>query len=259
MPGLKELLNKGEVVRLFGVGQLASHKLVQMVGLIGGYQGIWIDQEHAGVTLRDIEQLVLACRLYGLDSIVRVEPTDYATLMRPLEAGAGGIMAAQIRTVQDAMNVVHWTRFWPEGQRGINGGGADGGFGMKPLAEYAEEANRRVTVAVQIETIDAIDCLPDLVKLKGIDLFFVGPSDLAQSLGLIGQFEHPRCMDTIEYIAQTCNASGKPWGIVARTPAYARHWYERGCRVFMVGNDVIAFRRGIESVQDAFSEAIGTT
>jgi len=253
---LKELLSSGEVIRLFGVGQLANHKIVQILGLLGGYHGIWIDQEHAGVTLREIETLALACRAHGLDSIVRVEPVHYAAIMRPLEAGAGGIMAAQIRTVQDAREVVRWAKFWPEGQRGINGGGADGHFGMKPLADYAEQANREVAVAIQIETIDAIENLPELVKIRGIDLFFVGPSDLAQSLGLIGEFDHPRCFDTIEYVAQVCNEAGKPWGIVARSPDYARHWRERGCRVFMVGNDIIAFRRGVENLLASFEQVV---
>jgi 4-hydroxy-2-oxoheptanedioate aldolase len=254
---IKDLLREGKTVRLFGMGQLAHHKLVEMVAFMGGYDAIWIDQEHAGVGLREIECLTLACRAQGLDSIVRLEPTDYARVMRPLEAGAGGIMAAQIRSVQQARDVVRWCRFWPVGNRGINGGGVDGRYGLMPLAEYAEEANRRVLVALQIETIDAVECLPELARLDEVDLLFVGPSDLAHAMGLIGQFEHPRCMDTIEYIARVCREAGKPWGIVATQPAYARHWLERGCRVFMLGTDLLAFKHGLETLKATFYPTLG--
>ncbi len=253
MSDLRQRLLAGEVIRLFGVGQLASAKLVEMVGILGGYDGIWIDMEHAGCDLRQVEQLTLACRARGLAAIARVELTDYARLMRPLEAGAVGVMAAQVRSLDDGRKLVRWTRFWPLGQRGINGGGVDGDYGITPLAEYAERANGQVVVAAQVETIDAIEALPDLVRLDGIDLFFVGPSDLAQALGVIGQFEHPRCMDTIDYIARTCREAGKRWGIVARTPEYAEHWRQRGCNVFLVGNDLIAFREGIGRLRERFS------
>ncbi len=257
MSDLRERLLAGKLIRLFGIGQLANPKLVEMLGIIGGYDGIWIDLEHAGCDLRQVEQLTLACRARGLAAVARVELTDYARVMRPLEAGAVGVMGAQVRSVDDGRNLVRWTRFWPAGQRGINGGGVDGDYGMAPLAEYAERANRQVLVAAQIETIDAIEALPQLVGLDGIDLFFVGPSDLAQALGVIGQFDHPRCMDTIEYVARVCVEAGKRWGIVARTPDYAEHWRQHGCTVFLIGNDLIAFREGIRQIRERYEGLFG--
>ena len=94
---LKELLGQGRLVKVFGVGQLCHPKLIEIVGQAGGFDAVWLDQEHAGLSTGQIEQAALAARATGLDSFVRLAPTDYATVMRPLEAGAGGVMAAQVR------------------------------------------------------------------------------------------------------------------------------------------------------------------
>ena len=95
---LKELLAQGKLVRVFGLGQLCHPKFIDIIGQHGGYDAVWLDQEHAALSMAQIEHGCLAARASGLDSFVRLAPTDYATVMRPLEAGAGGIMAAQVRT-----------------------------------------------------------------------------------------------------------------------------------------------------------------
>lgn len=246
---IKEILAKGGIVQVFGVGQLMSPKLIEIVALTGGYHAIWIDQEHAGATIRDIELAALACRAHGLDSFVRLAPTDYATAMRPMEAGAGGVLAAQIRTAEEAQQVVRWTKFWPRGRRGINASGVDGGYGMASLAEYAEQANLETFVSVQIETIEAVENIEAIAAVPEVDLLFVGPSDLAHAMGLTGQFDHPRCYDTIDHIAKACRGAKKPWGIVARNSDYAARWVELGCRMLVSGNDVLATRLGISAIK----------
>src|SRR5436305_14229084 len=99
---LKELLAQGKLVRVFGIGQLCHPKIVEIVGQHGGYDAVWLDQEHVGLTIPQIEEAARAARGVGLDSFVRLYATDYATVMRPLEAGAGGIMAAQGGSAREA-------------------------------------------------------------------------------------------------------------------------------------------------------------
>src|SRR5215510_6617186 len=117
---LKQLLADGKLVRVFGVGQLCHPKLIEIVGLSGGHDAVWLDQEHAGLSTEQIEHAARSARLAGLDSFVRLAPTDYATVMRPLEAGAGGVMAAQVRSTRQAEDVVRWAKFFPDGLRGFN-------------------------------------------------------------------------------------------------------------------------------------------
>src|SRR5437868_4841275 len=138
---LKELLARNQLVRIFGLGQLCHPKLVEMVGLQGGYEAVWLDQEHCGLSVQQIEEATRAARAVGLDSFVRLTATDYATVMRPLEAGAGGIMAAQVRSARETEQIVTWAKFHPRGLRGVNSSGVDGGFGPLPFPEYARRAN----------------------------------------------------------------------------------------------------------------------
>src|SRR5438067_1103065 len=120
---LKAILAEGRLTRVFMLGQLCHPKLVEIISLAGGWDAVWLDQEHAGLSIEQIENACRAARGVGLDSFVRVAPTDYATVMRPLEAGAGGVMAAQVRSARQAEDVVRWALFHPAGLRGYNGTG----------------------------------------------------------------------------------------------------------------------------------------
>src|SRR6516162_2691254 len=102
---LKQLLSAGKLVRVFGLGQLCHPKFVEIVGFQGGYDAVWLDQEHCGLSITQLEEAARAARACGLDSFARIYATDYATVMRPLEAGVGGVMAAQVRTAAEAKHV----------------------------------------------------------------------------------------------------------------------------------------------------------
>src|SRR4051794_11578169 len=132
MPRIKQLLAEGGVVRMFGIGQLISPKLIEIVGEHGGFDALWLDGEHAGITMKEVELATMAARAYGMDHFVRLPATDYATIMRPLEAGAGGVMISMVHDAAGADQAVRWAKFWPRGERGMNGGEPDGRLGRPP-------------------------------------------------------------------------------------------------------------------------------
>ncbi len=253
MPRIKQLLAEGRVVRLFGCGQLCSPKLIEMVGAHGGYDGLWLDVEHAGLTMRDVELATLAADAVGLDHFVRLPATDYASIMRPLEAGAGGVMVSMVRSAEEADRAVRWAKFHPRGERGLNGGNRDGKFGLTPLPDYVTQANDRTFVGIQIETPGALDSVAEIAAVPDVDLVFVGPADLSQILGVPGQFEHPDCLVAIRRIADACRAAGKPWGIVPRGADYAARMYSMGCRMFVIGFDVHALHAGIRAAKERYA------
>jgi 2-dehydro-3-deoxyglucarate aldolase/4-hydroxy-2-oxoheptanedioate aldolase len=249
---LKELLGLGRVVRAFCVGQLCHPKLVEILGQHGGFDAVWLDQEHAGLSINQIEQACLAARAVGLDSFVRLTATDYATVMRPLEAGAGGIMAAQVRSARQAADVVQWAKFHPAGLRGVNGTGVDGRYGTLPLLDYMHQANADCFIAIQIEHIDAVNEVEAIAALPEVDVLFVGPADLSQSMGLAGQWEHPRVWEAIEHVAAAVRRHGRHWAILPRNLEYARRCVEMGCRMLSVGIDVWAVQRGLKAFVSEF-------
>ena len=253
MPRIKEILAAGGTVRLFGLGQLLSPKLVEIVGEHGGFDALWLDAEHAGLTMKDIEVATMAARCYGMDSFVRQPATDYAAVMRSLEAGAGGVMISMVQHPEQAEQALRWAKFWPRGERGLNGGNRDGRFGLTPLAEYTARANAETFVGIQIETKGAIAAVAELAAIPDVDLLFVGPADISQVLGVPGDFENPRCLDTIERIAAACRAAGKPWGIVPRGAEYAARMAAWGCRMFVLGFDIHAVHAGIRAAKERYA------
>ena len=253
MPRIKPLLAEGRLVKTFGLGQLISPKFVEAVGVNEGFDALWLDYEHGGITMRDVELATLAAKAYGLDSFVRTPATDYAHIMRMLEAGAGGVMISMVQSPEDAEQAVRWAKFAPRGQRGMNGSNRDGRFGLEPLADYAARANAETFVGIQIETASALDQVEAIAAVPDVDLIFVGPVDLSQVLGVIGQFEHPSCLDAIRRIADACARAGKPWGIVPQGADYALRMADWGCRMFVFGFDIRVIHAGIAATKSRYA------
>lgn len=244
---LKQLLAAGKLVRVFGLGQLCHPKFVEIIGLHGGYDGVWLDQEHVALSGAQLEEVSRAARATGLDSFARLNATDYAAVMRPLEAGVGGVMAAQIRSAEQARMVVHWAKFHPLGLRGVNGTGVDGRYGTLPLLEYFQKANDDTLVAIQIEHAEAVEEVEKIAALPGVDVLFIGPADLSQSLGIPGQWENPRLWQAIERVAKASAQHRIHWAILPFSPEHARRCVSLGCRMLSIGMDTWALQRGLRS------------
>jgi 2-dehydro-3-deoxyglucarate aldolase/4-hydroxy-2-oxoheptanedioate aldolase len=253
---LKQALAQGKLVRVFCLGQLCHPKYLEILGQHGGYDAVWLDQEHAGLSIEQIEQACLASRAVGLDTFVRLAATDYATVMRPLEAGAGGVMAAQVRSAAQAEQVVQWTKFHPRGLRGVNGTGVDGRYGTIPMHEYMSQANDNTFIAIQIEHFSAVEEVEKIAALPDVDVLFVGPADLGQSMGLVGDWDHPRIWQAIERVAKAARAHDTHWAILPRNAAYAKRCVDLGCRMLSVGIDVWAVQRGLKAFLAEF-EGVG--
>lgn len=251
---IKERLAAGKLVRIFAIGPLAIPKLIEAVGRTGEYHGVWIDQEHAALTQTEIEPLTLACRASGLDSYIRLAPTDYATVMRPLETGAGGIMAAQIRSLEQAKQVVSWAKFPPIGQRGLNLSNYEGDWGTANMAELVERANRLRWVSLQIETVEALESVEAIAKIPGVDHLFVGPADLSVALGVPGQFLHAKCIAALERISRASSAAGISWGILPRGLEHAKLCRKLGCQLFAFALDLAIVNAGLRSTRADYEE-----
>lgn len=251
---LKQRIQGGERVVVFAVGRMFHHNIIQYLGMMGDFDGFWIDVEHGGLTTHDVEIAVAAGKAYGLEAFVRVPPTDYATVTRCFESGAMGVMAAQITSAEHAEEFVSWSKFAPRGRRGLNPLGHDGRFGSVPLAEFAERANRESLVAIQIETAQAAQEADAIAAIDGVDLLFVGPSDLSQALGAIGEFTTDDNLAALDRIAEACRVHGKHWGAVTPNPEYASLLIEKGCTLISPTNDVKLITSGLAAVKQRFSQ-----
>jgi len=258
MPSLKQTIQGGDVARVMSLGALAFPRIVEIVGMRSDLDGIWIDQEHCATPLETMRHMVAHARLAGLDSFARVAPTDYATVMRPMETGAGGVMVAQIRSVEQARQVTDWATYPPQGERGIFLGNVESRYGdIADVPRHLEQRNRDRLLLLQVETAEAVEHAHEIASIDHMDCLFVGPSDLAANLGVPGQMMHPKCTDALKRVADASAAAGKPWGALSPTPEHAAQCKQLGCRLFSVVSDTMSLVRGVQGMLAEFDEAIG--
>ncbi|MEX0676149.1 MAG: aldolase/citrate lyase family protein [Pirellulales bacterium] len=249
----KNLLATDKLIRVFCSGRLVHPISIQMFGLAGGYDGFWLDEEHAGISTEQITMAALVGRACGLGSFLRLPVTSYAAVTQALESGVDGVMAAQVGSAAEAEKFVTWAKYAPRGVRGLNTQGADAHFTHKSQLELARDANRDHFVAIQIETLGALEEVDAIAGIDDVDLLFVGPADLSQALGVLGQPEHEKMWNAIDRVAAACRKHGKGWGIVPAGPAYADRCVEKGCRMINFGSDVMAMRLGVQSLKTMFA------
>lgn len=251
---IKDRLARNELILAAGVGRIGHRNLLQIIGIQGGFHAVWFDHEHVGLSIDELEVGTMACRSQGLDCFVRVAPTDYALVTRCLEAGGGGVMAAQISSAEQAEQFVRWSKFHPRGSRGLNAGGWDAQFANMPIAEFCEKANRESFVAIQIETVAAVEQSADIAAIDGVDMLFVGPSDLSQAFGVTGQFFDKQCLQAIDQVATACKQHGKHFGAVCVNPEHADMLIEKGCKMLSPASDVKIVNAGIQAIKQQYGK-----
>jgi 4-hydroxy-2-oxoheptanedioate aldolase len=251
---IKERLAAGKIVRAMHVVGFSSPKIIELFGTLGSFHGFWFDQEHSAIPHRDLELMLMACRITGKDAFSRVPPTDYATVMRPMETGCSGVMIAQIRTVDEVKKCVEWAKYPPIGSRGMFTANAETQWGRTPMATLVENANRDRWISIQIETLEALDRLDEIAAVPGVDWLFVGPADLSVVLGVPGDFLHPKCIEALKKVKSAVKKVGKAWGILTRDAEHARRCRELGCQFFSCLGDVDCLRVGLETLEQRYAE-----
>lgn len=254
MASFKQLLAGDRLVRIFSLPRIVNPIVIDMFGLAGGYDGFWLDQEHGGVTYEQIVLASVCARANNFDSIVRMAPVNYALVTQNLEAGAGGVMAARIESAAQAEEFVRWSKFAPRGMRGMNSSGRDAHFTHKSQSQFAVDANRDHLVSIQIETLGALNQVDEIAAIDGVDLLFVGPSDLSQELGVMAQWDSPKLWEGIERVSKACKKHGKHWGTVTPNSAYADRAAETSCKMLSFGSDVMCLKLGIAATKQMFGK-----
>ena len=210
---------------------LSGHMTPDIVDSLGplGFDGVWIEGEHGPVDYKDIPDLTRAADIWGMTSVVRVNQNVPGIIYRTLDVGAQGIVVPHVNTKEEAEAVVSAGKFAPIGERGMFGSRQSYG-----VENYFAEANDQSLLVVLIEDIVAVNNLDDILSVDHIDVFFVAPSDLAQSMGYIGQLGRPEVVSTIEGAIQKIAAAGRTPGALA-SDANVERYIELGVKFMMTG------------------------
>ena len=213
-----------------------------------GFDWLFIDGEHGPLEIPDI-QAILQTVDDKTACIVRVPKEDEAAIKRVLDIGAAGVIVPQVNTVEQAENVVRYSRYAPAGARGVGLARAHG-YGFK-FKGYVETANEQISVIVQAEHVDAVKNIEQIVKVPGVDAVLLGPYDLAASLGKMGQVDDPAVLEAIDHITKTCQNVGMPLGYFGVSAEAVLPYAEKGYSLLVGGVDVLFLGNGAARMRKA--------
>jgi 2-keto-3-deoxy-L-rhamnonate aldolase RhmA len=213
-----------------------------------GAEFLVYDMEHSAVTIAAVAGQIALCHGAGIVPIVR-PTTALQHLVGPLlDAGALGIKIPNVETAAQAEQIVRWTRYPPAGDRGAAFGlpHDEYGSGLGQI-ETMRAADRNIIILAQIESERGLDNVEAIMAVPGIDLAWLGHFDLTNSMGIPGEFEHPRFHAALDRIVAAAEKNGKAAGFLAATPEIGRAWMKRGFRAVLVSRDTMLFANALKN------------
>jgi 2-dehydro-3-deoxyglucarate aldolase/4-hydroxy-2-oxoheptanedioate aldolase len=245
---VKQGLREGKVQIGCGFAQVRSQDVLKVLAL-AGFDWAFLDSEHGGFDLETLQDLCRIAPYVGFTPLIRVANMEYDLVARALDLGAMGVVFPRVEDPKLLEEAVSWTKFPPVGVRG---------FGLLPLAvdyepmniaQMAAYYNEQLMNVLQIETVRAFEAREELLSVKGVDAVMVGPVDLSISLGVPGQFDHPKMVETMEKIIESCQAHGVAPGTQTRLLSMAQFWKQKGMLLLGTGNEIsMLFERAREIV-----------
>jgi 2-keto-3-deoxy-L-rhamnonate aldolase RhmA len=224
---VKQALKQGKLQFGCAFGQIRSVEVAKILAA-AGFHWTFIDAEHGCFGIETLFDLCHACSNAGLSPIVRVADMQYALVARALDCGAEGVIFPRVESPELLERAVSWTKFPPVGIRGFGLGPQHFEYERVTIPQVLEHLNANVMVVLQIETKLAVDRRDELLAVPGIDVVMVGPVDLSISLGVPGDFQHPKMVEAMEKIRDSGLKHGVVPGVQTRTLALAKFWKERG-------------------------------
>ncbi len=238
----KEKLAAGQAVTT--ISGLSSSEIIDFMGPLG-FDAAWIEGEHGSVTWEQLGDMTRACDLWGMASITRVTANEPWLITRTLDRGSMGIVVPHVNTKEDAEKAAKSAKYAPLGYRGMFGGRQSYGVG-----DYFHQANNQTMVIVLMEEDVALKNLDEILEVDDIDVFFVAPSDLAQTMGHIGNPGHPEVQKAIDDAISKIIAAGRVAGTLVNDENVARY-LEQGVRFTMTSWNAWVARGGAAFLEKA--------
>jgi 4-hydroxy-2-oxoheptanedioate aldolase len=223
----------------FGV-ELAASAVPEAL-MQSGFDVLIVDTEHSAFGLGQVSNLVTACRAAGLAAVVRVSDHARTTVTRAADMWPDGLMFPGVGSEAEARAIVEVAKYAPLGRRGVCPM-----VRYEPLTNRYETLNDRLALVLQIEGEAALSEAPKIAGVRGVDAVFVGVYDLAQSLGLAGQIEHPRVLEAGRRLRSELPDT-TALGVYVSNPAMAHAWLDIGATFIAYSTDALLFLAGCKA------------
>ncbi|MGH6718485.1 MAG: HpcH/HpaI aldolase family protein [Alphaproteobacteria bacterium] len=214
-----------------------------------GCDFVLFDMEHSGFGFETVKSVIRYMQAAGLPTIVRVPSKEYHHIARACDMGAEGIMLPMVGSAAEARRILDAVKYHPEGRRGVALQVAHDDYRPGPVKDKLAAANRRTTLFAQIETAEGVRNAAAIAALDGVDCLWVGHFDLSVSLGVPGEFEHPKFTKAIARVVAAARAHGTSLGRLVPT-------VEQGVRLHAAGFDFICYSGDVWVLHNALAEAV---
>ncbi|MDR1933013.1 MAG: hypothetical protein LBQ57_09375 [Spirochaetales bacterium] len=246
---LKKIFAQGEAA----LGTFVNWNVPDVVEIIAlaGFDFVVLDNEHGPLTHSSSQDLIRAAELRGITPIVRIPNTFESTILHTLDVGAHGIQAPQVNDAETAQDIVRRAKYKPAGSRGVAfPRSAD--FGMTDLSKYFEYENSQVMIITHCENTACLENLDAICRIPEIDVIFLGPYDMSQSMGITGQVNHPLIQEAAQKVLGAAKKYGKAAGIFAGSGEAAKDFAKQGFQYITVGTDAVLFGDRCRQITEAF-------
>ncbi|SKC36334.1 HpcH/HpaI aldolase family protein [Maledivibacter halophilus] len=215
--------------------KFSDPSISEILGLIG-YDFFVLDNEHVSMNKESMVNIIRGADATDIVPIVRVRKNEDVEVLQALDSGALGVQVPNVDTAKQAKDLVSYVKYTPVGKRGFSPSVRAAHYGMLDKKEYVKAANENTLIVSHCETVECVNNLDEILKIPEIDVIFIGPMDLSQSLGVIGDAAHPKVIKCIDTIIEKTKEAGKAVGIVS-SPAKAHEYIKRGVQYLLVSTD----------------------
>ncbi|ALG09218.1 aldolase/citrate lyase family protein [Kibdelosporangium phytohabitans] len=216
-----------------------------------GLDWLLLDTEHSPLSLETLLTLLQTVAAYPVTPVVRASVGDAVVLKRLLDVGVQNLLVPMVDSAKQAEETVRAVRYPPRGVRGV-GSALSRSARWNRVAGYLDRADEFVSLCVQIESVAGVEAASEIAAVDGVDGVFVGPSDLAASLGLLGQQTHPEVTAAVLRTLEAVREQGKPVGVNAFDPEQARRYLDAGASFILVGADTTLLAAGSDGLAKRF-------
>jgi 2-dehydro-3-deoxyglucarate aldolase/4-hydroxy-2-oxoheptanedioate aldolase len=236
---IKERLARGEHVLGTMVTVFDNPEIAKILKVCG-FDFFIVDCEHGHFDYHSVGNICSLAREAGIPAVIRIPEVRREIVLKYSEMGATGLLLPNTETVEQARALVDYSKYYPLGNRGVSLLRGHTGFEkIDSAVEYMGRTNAENILMVQIESPKGVDNVDKLLAIEGIDAAFIGPNDLSQSMGIMGQTDNPKFIQAVEHVINTAKAKGKYSGIHMMAVPALEPWVAKGMTLNLWANDVV--------------------
>jgi 2-keto-3-deoxy-L-rhamnonate aldolase RhmA len=220
-----------------------------------GFDWLFLDTEHGPFHTETVHAIIQACLQTPMTPIVRVADFQYDLVARTLDAGAEGIIFPRTESPEQLAKAVSWAKYPPNGVRGFGLGEPNVGYVSAGIDEIIEHHNAENIVIAQIESVAGLEAIEEIAAVEGLDCLLLGPADMSVSLGIPGQWDHPKFQDAFDRVIEACQARNIWPATHYRDPKLSIQAIERGMKLVSCNTDLALLWESIRALGATLTKA----